>query len=75
MLRNRLAGKNGGHRTHKTLTERLERARERQLEKPHDSVDFLRDLLDLARDLAAAEKVEDESGAGRARSASRPERW
>lgn len=28
-----------------------------------DSVDFLRDLLDLARDLAAAEKAEDTSGA------------
>ncbi|WP_309108761.1 hypothetical protein [Arthrobacter sp.] len=33
-----------------------------QLAKAHDSVDFLRDLLDLACDLAAAEEAEDESG-------------
>ena len=45
------------------MSERLERLRERQLAKAHDSVDFLRDLLDLARDLAAAEKAEDISGA------------
>ena len=31
--------------------------------KAHDSVDFLRDLLDLTRDLPAAEKAEDTSGA------------
>jgi type I restriction enzyme R subunit len=61
-LRKRLTGDHGGHRTYKTLSERLERLRERQLAKAHDSVDFLRDLLDLARDLAAAEKAEDESG-------------
>ncbi|NYD78430.1 type I restriction endonuclease subunit R [Arthrobacter cupressi] len=61
-LRKRLAGDNGSHPAYKTLSERLERLRERQLAKAHDSVDFLRDLLDLARDLAAAEKAEDESG-------------
>lgn len=33
-----------------------------QLAKAHHSVDCLRDLLGLARDLAAAEKAEDEFG-------------
>jgi type I restriction enzyme R subunit len=63
-LRKRLEGGNGSHRAYKSLSERLERLRERQLAKAQDSVDFLRDLLDLARDLAAAEKAEDTSGAG-----------
>jgi type I restriction enzyme R subunit len=62
-LRKRLEGNNGSHPAYKSLSERLERLRERQLAKAHDSVDFLRDLLDLARDLAAAEKAEDMSGA------------
>jgi type I restriction enzyme R subunit len=62
-LRKRLEGGNGSHPAYKSLSERLERLRERQLAKAHDSVDFLRDLLDLARDLAAAEKAEDTSGA------------
>ncbi|AOT04718.1 hypothetical protein [Arthrobacter sp. U41] len=62
-LRKRLEGDNGVHPAYKMLSERLERLRERQLAKAHDSVDFLRDLLDLARDLATAEKAEDESGA------------
>lgn len=61
-LRKRLAGDNGEHPAYKTLSERLERLRERNLAKAHDSVDFLRDLLDLARDLASTEKAEDESG-------------
>ncbi|MHC6223168.1 type I restriction endonuclease subunit R [Arthrobacter sp. MMS24-S77] len=61
-LRKRLEGNNGTHPAYKSLSERLERLRERQLAKAHDSVDFLRDLLDLARDLAAAEKAEDDNG-------------
>ncbi|MBG0738897.1 HsdR family type I site-specific deoxyribonuclease [Paeniglutamicibacter antarcticus] len=61
-LRKRLEGTNGDHPVYKTLSERLERLRERQLAKAQESVDFLRDLLDLARDVAAAEKAEDESG-------------
>lgn len=61
-LRKRLEGGNGSHPAYISLSERLERLRERQLAKAQDSVDFLRDLLDLARDLAAAEKAEDTSG-------------
>jgi type I restriction enzyme R subunit len=61
-LRKRLEGGNGTHPAYKSLSERLERLRERQLAKAQDSVDFLRDLLDLARDLAAAEKAEDTAG-------------
>ncbi|MER2133726.1 MAG: hypothetical protein ABS910_03500 [Arthrobacter sp.] len=61
-LRKRLAGTNGLHRAYQSLAERLERLRERQVAKAQESVDFLRELLDLARDLAAAEKAEDESG-------------
>lgn len=63
-LHKRLEGGNGSHPAYKSLSERLERLRERQLAKAQESVDFLRDLLDLARDLAAAEKAEDTSGAG-----------
>lgn len=61
-LRKRLEGGNGSHPAYKSLSERLDRLRERQLAKAQDSVDFLRDLLDLARDLAAAERAEDTSG-------------
>jgi type I restriction enzyme R subunit len=62
-LRKRFEGDNDSHPAYKSLSERLDRLRERQLARAHDSVDFLRDLLDLARDLAAAEKAEDASGA------------
>lgn len=61
-LRRRLAGTNGGHPVYRSLAERLERLRERQLAKAKESVDFLQELLELARDLAAAEKAEDDQG-------------
>ncbi len=61
-LRKRLEGENRDHAAYHSIAERLERLRERQLAKAQESVDFLQDLLDLARDLAAAEKAEDEGG-------------
>lgn len=61
-LQKRLAGDNGSHPAYQSLAERLERLRLRQLAKANESVDFLRDLLGLATDMAAAEKAEDEAG-------------
>ena len=62
-LLRRLAGTNGGHPVYRSLAERLERLHERQVTKARESVDFLQELLELARDLAAAEKAEDDHGA------------
>lgn len=61
-LRKRLEGSNGDHSAYQSLAERLERLRERQFAKAQESVSFLQEILDLARDLTAAEKAEDESG-------------
>lgn len=62
-LQRRLAGENGGHVVYRTLAERLERLRKAALGRAEESVDYLRELLVLARDLTVAEKAEDEHGA------------
>src|SRR5690606_38054398 len=60
-LKRRLAG-SGGHPVYVSLAERLERLRRTSLERAEASVEFLREILDLAKQLTAAEKVEDENG-------------
>jgi type I restriction enzyme, R subunit len=62
-IRRRLAGAHGDHPVYRSLAGRLERLRERQLAKARDSVDYLQEILELARDLTAAERAEDVSGA------------
>jgi type I restriction enzyme, R subunit len=52
-----------GHPYWIALSERLERLRQAQLERGEASVEFLRDLLELAREVTAAERAEDEGGA------------
>ena len=61
-LQRRLAGKNGQHPVYQSLAERLEKLRERQVSQAKESVHFLQELLELARDLTAAEHAEDEAG-------------
>jgi type I restriction enzyme, R subunit len=60
-LQRRLAG-SGNHAAYVSLAERLERLRRASLERAEASVEFLREILDLAKQLTAAEKVEDEGG-------------
>lgn len=60
-LKRRLAA--GGHPVYVSLAERLERLRRASLEKAEASVEFLREILELAKQVAAAEKVEAEGGA------------
>lgn len=61
-LRRRMAGANGKHPVYKSLAERLDKLRERQIEAAQQSIDWLRELLTVARDLKVAEKSEDEGG-------------
>lgn len=61
-LRDRQDGPNGDHAVWVSLAERLDQLRERTLSQAQDSLDFLRDLFKAAKDLHAAEKVEDENG-------------
>ncbi|EMY34067.1 HsdR family type I site-specific deoxyribonuclease [Arthrobacter crystallopoietes BAB-32] len=61
-LRRRLEGANGGHAVYKSLSERLERLRERQFAKAQESVSYLQEILSVATDMAAAEKAEDTGG-------------
>lgn len=61
-LKKRLAGKNGDHPVYKSLAERLDRLRERQLTAAQQSIDWLRELFTVAKDLKAAENAEDENG-------------
>jgi type I restriction enzyme, R subunit len=58
-LRRRLAT-SGGHPVYLQLSERLERLRLHQLDQAQASVEFLRELLDLAQRVTAAEKADDE---------------
>lgn len=60
-IRRRLEGT--GHRYWIELSERLERLRRSQLDRVEANVAFLRELLDLARRVTAAERAEDEGGA------------
>lgn len=59
-LKRRLA--KTGHPAYVSLAERLERLRKASLEKAEASVEFLREILDLAKQVAAAEKAEAEGG-------------
>lgn len=60
-LQRRLAG-SGNHAAYVSLAERLERLRRTSLERAEASVEFLREILELAKQLTAAEKVEEEGG-------------
>lgn len=59
-LRRRLAG--AAHPVYIGLAERLERLRRASLDRAEASVEFLREILGLAKDLTVAEKAEDEGG-------------
>jgi type I restriction enzyme R subunit len=50
----------GGHSVYIALSERLERLRSRQLTHAAASVRFLRELLELARQVVAVERADDE---------------
>jgi type I restriction enzyme R subunit len=52
--------KSAGQSVYVTLSERLERLRTRQLSQASASVDFLRDILELARQVIAVERADDE---------------
>ncbi len=51
-----------GHTHYQRLSERLERLRQHQLNRAEASIDFLRELLDIAQQVAAAERTETEQG-------------
>ncbi|GAA4153942.1 HsdR family type I site-specific deoxyribonuclease [Gryllotalpicola daejeonensis] len=53
----------GGHVVYRTLSERLERLRQAADERAQSSIEYLRELLEIARDLTAAEDAEEKSGA------------
>lgn len=53
-----------GHAVYQGLAERLERLRQASLERAEASVEFLREILALAKDLTAAERAEDQGGTG-----------
>ena len=60
-LRRRMEGST--HRYWVELSERLERLRRSQLDRAEASVEFLREILELARQVTVAERAEDEGGA------------
>ena len=62
-LRRRLES-SGRHPIYIALSERLERLRRAQLDKAAASIEFLRELLELAQQVTAAERAEDEGGPG-----------
>lgn len=61
-IKKRMAGANGDHPIYKSLAERLDKLRERQLTAAQQSIDWLRELFTVATDLKAAEKAEDTHG-------------
>lgn len=61
-LKRRMAGPNGNHAVYRSLAERLEKLRERQFAKAQESISYLQEILKLAKDVAAAEKAEDDAG-------------
>ncbi|MFB9357821.1 type I restriction endonuclease subunit R [Actinoplanes nipponensis] len=61
-IRRRLAGPNGDHEVYRTLSERLDRLRERVLTQARDSIEYLRELFTLAKDVTSAEQAEDTDG-------------
>lgn len=62
-LRRRLES-SGHHPVYVALSERLERLRRAQLDKASASIEFLREILELAQQVTAAERAEDEGGPG-----------
>jgi len=60
-IKKRLAGSRS-HPAYTSLADRLERLRDAQLTRAADSVDFLKRLFELARDLRATEIAEDTGG-------------
>jgi type I restriction enzyme R subunit len=52
-----------GHSYWVEISERLERLRKAQLSRAEASVEFLREILELAREVTAAERAEDDGGA------------
>lgn len=62
-LKRRLAGVNGAHTVYRGLAERLERLRVSELARAQDSIEYLRELFTLAKDVKDAEHAEDEGGA------------
>jgi len=61
-LQRRLAGPNGDHHVYKSLAERLDQLRQRTVERSRDSMDILREIFELAKDVTAAEAAEDANG-------------
>lgn len=59
-IRRRLEG--SGHPYWVELSERLERLRKAQIGRAEASIEFLRELLEVARQVTAAERAEDEGG-------------
>ncbi|MDJ0322002.1 HsdR family type I site-specific deoxyribonuclease [Pseudarthrobacter sp. PS3-L1] len=58
-IRRRLQGPNGNHTVYKSLAERLDQLRERTMGRSEDSIDLLRDIFQLAKDVTVAEHAED----------------
>lgn len=58
-IKRRLAATNN-HPAYVALSERLERLRRSQLDRASASVEFLRELLDLAREVTAVERADDD---------------
>lgn len=61
-IRRRLAGSQGDHEVYRSLSERLDRLRERVLTQARDSIEYLRELFTLAKDVTSAEQAEDTTG-------------
>ncbi len=61
-IRRRLQGPNGDHAVYKSLAERLDQLRERTMGRSEDSIDILRDIFQLAREVTVAENAEDTAG-------------
>lgn len=60
-LRRRME-RSANHPVYVALSERLDRLRRAQLDKASASVEFLREILELAQQVTAAERTEDEEG-------------
>lgn len=62
-IRQRLSGPNGNHAVYTSLAERLDRLRELAVGRARDSIGFLRDIFELAKEVTAAENADDTEGA------------
>ncbi|MBG6214308.1 type I restriction enzyme R subunit [Cryobacterium sp. CAN_C3] len=61
-LRKRMAGANGGHAVFRGISDRLEKLRQSELARAKDSIEYLRELFTVAKDLREAERAEDQAG-------------